>query len=75
VPKVTTKNFIQITARSDAKQNCNIKAGTIERENISGGPTFGDFVYPHRVTEYCIEDNTVARPHSTRVQTPLSPLY
>jgi hypothetical protein len=69
VPKVTIKNVKQITARSDAKKNFNMKAGTREMENISGGPTFGDFVTI--LTEYRIEDNTVARLLSTRVQTPL----
>ncbi len=42
-----------------------------EMENISKGPTFGDFVTIH--TEGSMQDNTVARLQSTRVQTPISP--
>ncbi len=41
-----------------------------EMEKISRGPTFGDFV-----TIITMQDNTVARLQSTKVQTPLSPLY
>jgi hypothetical protein len=41
-------------------------------ENISGGPTFGNFVTIR--TEATMQDITVARLQSTRVQTPHSPL-
>jgi hypothetical protein len=41
-------------------------------ENISSGPTFGDFVTIR--DEASIQDVTVTRLQSTRVQTPLSPL-
>jgi hypothetical protein len=44
-----------------------------EMENIGRGPTFRDFVTIR--TEGPMQDNTVARPQSTRVQTPLSPLF
>ncbi len=46
---------------------------TREMENISRGHTFGDFV-PIR-TETSLQDVTVARLQSTRVPTPLSPLF
>ncbi len=39
-----------------------------EMENISRGPTFGDFVTIR--TEASMQDVTVARLQSTRVQTP-----
>jgi hypothetical protein len=42
-------------------------------ENISKGPTFGDSVTIH--TEGSMQDITVARLQSTRVQTPLSPSF
>jgi hypothetical protein len=42
-------------------------------ENISRGPTFGDFVTIRR--EASMQDVTVARLQSTRVETPLSPLF
>jgi hypothetical protein len=42
-------------------------------EYISRDPTSGDFVA--FLTEGPMQDNTVARPQSTRVQIPLSPLY
>jgi hypothetical protein len=47
---------------------------TRETENISrGGPTIGEFCrYLYRGL---MQDNTVARLQSTRVQTPISPLY
>ncbi len=48
------------------------RAPAREMENISGGPTFGDFVTIR--TEASMQDITVARLQSTRVQTPLSPL-
>jgi hypothetical protein len=44
-----------------------------EMENTSRGPAFGDVVTI--LTERLMQDNTVARLQSTRVQTPLSPLY
>jgi hypothetical protein len=44
-----------------------------EMENISRGPTFGNFVTI--CTEASMQDITVARLQSTRVQTPLSPLF
>ncbi len=44
-----------------------------EMENISRGSTFGDFVTIR--TEGSMEDVTVARLQSTRVQTPLSPSF
>jgi hypothetical protein len=44
-----------------------------EMENISRGPTFGDFVTI--LTEGSIQDVTVARLQITRVQTPLSSLF
>jgi hypothetical protein len=44
-----------------------------EFKNISRGPTFRDFVTI--LTEGSMQDNTVARLQSTRVQTPLFPLY
>jgi hypothetical protein len=40
-------------------------------ENLSRGPTFGDFVTIR--TEASMQDITVARRQSTRVQTPLFP--
>ncbi len=40
-------------------------------DNVSRGPTFGDFVTILR--EGCMQDITIARLHSTRVQSPLSP--
>ncbi len=42
-------------------------------ENISEGPTFGDFVTIR--TERSMQDVMVARLQSTRVQTPLSPSF
>ncbi len=42
-------------------------------ENISRGLTFEDFVTI--CTEMSTQDVTVARLQSTRVQTPLSPLF
>jgi hypothetical protein len=45
----------------------------IEMENIISGPTFRDFVAIR--TEGSMQDITVARLQSTRVQTPLSPLF
>jgi hypothetical protein len=42
-------------------------------ENISRGPTFGDLVTIR--TEASMQDVTVARLQSTRVQNPLSPLF
>jgi hypothetical protein len=42
-------------------------------DNISGAPAFGDFVTI--LTEGSMQDNTVARLQSIRVQAPLSPLY
>jgi hypothetical protein len=42
-----------------------------EMENISKGPTFGDFVTIR--TEASMQDATVARLQSTRVQTPYLP--
>jgi hypothetical protein len=45
----------------------------IEMENISRGPTFGDFATI--CTEAPMQGFTVARLQSTRVQTPLSPLF
>jgi hypothetical protein len=39
-------------------------------ENISRGPNFGDFVTI--LTEGVMQDKTIARLQSTRVQTPLS---
>jgi hypothetical protein len=42
-----------------------------EKENIRIGPTFGDFVTIR--TEASMQDITVARLQSTRVQTSLSP--
>ncbi len=42
-----------------------------EMENIGRDPTFGDFVTIR--TEASMQDVTVARLQSTRVQTPLSP--
>ncbi len=44
-----------------------------EMENLSGGPTFGDFATI--LTEGSMQDVTIARLLSTRVQTPLSSLY
>ncbi len=44
-----------------------------EMENISRGPTFGDFVTIG--SEASMQDVTVARLLITRVQTPLSPLF
>ncbi len=44
-----------------------------EMENISRGPTFGDFVTVP--TEGSMQDVTVASLPSTRVQTLLSPLF
>jgi hypothetical protein len=44
-----------------------------EMENISRVPTFGDFVTIR--TEASMQDVTVARLQSTRVQTPLSSLF
>ncbi len=38
-------------------------------ENVSEGPTFGEFVTI--LTEWSMQDNTVARLQSVRVQTPL----
>jgi hypothetical protein len=46
---------------------------TREMENISRGPTFGDFVTI--LTEGSMQGITVARLQSTGVQIPLSPLY
>ncbi len=45
--------------------------GPREMENISRGPTFGDFATIHK--ERSMQDITVAGLQSTRVQTPLSP--
>ncbi len=42
-------------------------------ENISRGPTFWDFVTI--LTEGSMQDSTVARLLSTKVETPLYPLY
>ncbi len=42
-------------------------------ENISRGPTYGDFV--NILTEGLMQDNMVTRLRSTRVQTPLSPSF
>jgi hypothetical protein len=42
-------------------------------ENISRGPTFGDFVIIR--TEASMQDVTVTRLERTRVQTPLTPLF
>jgi hypothetical protein len=42
-------------------------------ENISRGPTFGDFVTIR--TEASMQDVTVVGLQSTRVQTPLSPFF
>jgi hypothetical protein len=39
-------------------------------ENISRGPTFGDFVTI--LTEGSMQDDTVARRQSTKIQTPLT---
>jgi hypothetical protein len=47
--------------------------GAGEMEDISRGSTLEDFVTI--LTEGSMQDNTVARIQSTRVQTPLSPLY
>jgi hypothetical protein len=44
-----------------------------EMENISRGPTFGDFVTI--CTEASMQGITVARLQSTRVQTPLYPFF
>ncbi len=49
------------------------EAESREMENISRGPTFGDFVTVR--TEASMQDITVARLQSTRVQTPLSPYF
>jgi hypothetical protein len=46
---------------------------TREIENISRGPTTEDFVTIR--TEGSVQGITVARLQSTRVQTPLSPLF
>jgi hypothetical protein len=51
----------------------NLSARSREMENISRGPTLGDFDTIH--TEGSMQDNTVERLQSTRVQTPISPLY
>jgi hypothetical protein len=48
-------------------------AKTREMENISRGPTFGDFVTVR--TEASMQDVTVARLQSTRVQTTLFNLF
>ncbi len=45
---------------------------TREMENISRGHTFGDFVTILR--EGSMQDITIARLHSSRIQSPLSPL-
>ncbi len=55
-----------------------VEAGVVnalhrEMENISRGPTFGDFVTT--LTGWSMQDNTVARLQSTRVKTTLSPIY
>jgi hypothetical protein len=50
-----------------------INTFTREMENISRDPTFGDFVTIR--TERSMQDVTVARLQSTRVQTPFSPLF
>ncbi len=42
-------------------------------ENISRGPSLENFVTILR--EGLMQDNTVAKINSTRVQTPLSPFY
>jgi hypothetical protein len=44
-----------------------------EMENISRGPTFGDFVTIR--TERSMQDVSVASLLSTRAQTPLSPFF
>jgi hypothetical protein len=44
-----------------------------EMENISIGPTFGDFVII--LTEGSMQDIAVTRLRRTRVQTPLSSLF
>jgi hypothetical protein len=44
-----------------------------EMENISRGPTFGDFVTIR--TEGSMQDIVVARQQCARVQTPLSSLF
>jgi hypothetical protein len=44
-----------------------------EMENISRGPTFGDFVTIR--TDGSMQDVTVARILSTLLQTPLFPLF
>jgi hypothetical protein len=47
-----------------------------EMKDIRRGHTSGDFVTIHSPhTEGSMQDNTVARLQSTRVQTPLYPLY
>jgi hypothetical protein len=46
---------------------------TREMENVRRGPVFGDFVAI--CTEGSMQDVTVARLQSTRVQTPFSPLF
>jgi hypothetical protein len=51
----------------------NLKVEGREMENISRGPTFGDFVTI--LTEGSMQDNTIARLQSTRIQSSLSPLY
>ncbi len=53
---------------NDFKKGC-----TQEMENISRGPTFGDFVTIR--TEASMQDVTVARLQNTRVQTALSPSF
>jgi hypothetical protein len=50
-----------------------VKEPPREMENISRDPTFGDFVTIR--TERSMQDVTVARLQSTRVQTPFSPLF
>jgi hypothetical protein len=52
-------------------ENMRTTGSTREIENISKGPTFRNFVTIY--TEASMQDVTVARLHSTRVQTPLSP--
>jgi hypothetical protein len=52
---------------------CSFLRKSREMENISRGPTFGDFVTIRR--EASMQDVTVARLQTTRAQTPLSPLF
>jgi hypothetical protein len=50
------------------------KVGPREMENIRRGPNFGDFV-SIRTEEASMQNITVARLQSTRVQNPLSPSF